>query len=187
MFAFITNPRRPDHFCAIKLCCERTFRWSFILVFLFTAVPATTGDDPSSKPEVSVAGFAYTNYRVAEIPWSIHVVRVERLNPQFEFQSMHARGGALGLSTLSDQIKLVDSRLGAPIAAVNGDYYQRDEAYAGDPRGLQIVDGEVLSAPTGGTCFWIDALGQPHVTNVASLFQITWPNGAASSFGLNED
>ena len=93
----------------------------------------------------------------------------------------------MGLSTISSQIKLVDSQLGVSVAAVNGDFYKRDGPYAGDPRGLQIVDGEVVSAPTGGACFWIDALGQPHATNVMSLFQVIWPNGATSSFGLNED
>jgi len=112
---------------------------------------------------------------------------MERSNSQLEIHSTHAGGGVLGLSTLSDQIKLLDSRQGTPVAAVNGDYYKRDGAYAGDPRGLQIVDGELVSAPAGGVCFWIDALGQPHATNVLSLFQIIWPNGATNSFGLNEE
>jgi len=44
----------------------------------------------------------------------------------------------------------------------------------------------VISAPIGGVSFWIDAEGQPHAANVASLFKVTWPNGASSPIGLNE-
>jgi exopolysaccharide biosynthesis protein len=75
--------------------------------------------------------------------------------------------------------------LGAVVAAINGDYYQRDKAYAGAPRGLQIMDGELLSSPSGGASFWVDATGELRVDNVESQFQITWPDGAATEFGLN--
>jgi hypothetical protein len=74
-----------------------------------------------------------------------------------------------------------------PTAGINGDFYQRDKAFAGAPRGLQIIKGELISAPCGGATFWIDAVGQFHTTNVASLFRITWPNGLTSAFGLNGD
>jgi hypothetical protein len=50
---------------------------------------------------------------------------------------------------------------------------------------LQIINGELISAPCGGATFWIDAVGQFHTTNVASRFRITWPAGVISAFGLN--
>ncbi|PYJ85628.1 MAG: hypothetical protein DME22_08445 [Verrucomicrobia bacterium] len=161
-------------------------KW-FLVVRLLAVVLPSCGQSFCAHAGVPDSGLSYTNYRVADVPWSIHVIRVERSNSQLQIHSTHAGGGALGLSTLSDQIKLLDSRQGTPVAAVNGDYYKRDGAYAGDPRGLQIVDGELVSAPAGGVCFWIDALGQPHATNVLSLFQIIWPNGATNLFGLNEE
>ena len=161
-------------------------KW-FLVVRLLAVVLSSCGQSFCTHAGVADSWLSYTNYRVADVPWSIHVIRVERSDSQFEIHSAHAGGGALGLSTLSDQIKLVDLRRGTPMAAVNGDYYKREGAYAGDPRGLQIVDGELVSAPAGGVCFWIDALGQPHSTNVLSLFQIIWPNGATNSFGLNEE
>ena len=43
----------------------------------------------------------------------------------------------------------------------------------------------VLSGPSGGASFWIDALGGPHTDKVESRFQITWPDGTATAFGLN--
>src|SRR4051794_20432125 len=48
-------------------------------------------------------GLGYTNYRVADVPWSIHVVQVARSNGLYELHSVHAGNAALGLDTLSDQ------------------------------------------------------------------------------------
>jgi hypothetical protein len=133
----------------------------------------------------ALPGLTYTNTRIADGPLSIHVVRVERANPQYQIQSIHAQGQAVGLETLSDQLGLVNPALGAAVAAINGDYYQRERAYAGAPRGLQIMNGELLSGPSGGASLWIDATGEPHVDNVESQFQITWPDGTVTGFGLN--
>jgi hypothetical protein len=105
---------------------------------------------------------------------------------RYEIQSQHAGGGALGLSTLRDQIGDLDTRAGTPVAGINGGFYRRDSVYAGASRGLQIIRGEAISAPTGSACFWVDIGGEPHLTNVASRFQVTMPDGTTTSFGLNE-
>jgi hypothetical protein len=131
------------------------------------------------------SGLIYTNYRIANPLWSIHLVEVPRSNRHYEIHSMHAGGLALGLSPLSAQVALCQPALGTPAAAINGDFYLREKAYAGAPRGLQIIEGEVLSAPSGGPTFWVDVLGEPHLTNVVSRFQITWPDGTTSPFKLN--
>lgn len=141
----------------------------------------------SPYPLALAPGIAYTNYHLAEGPWSIHVVRVERAAGPYEIHSVHARGTALGLGTLSAQAALVRAPLGIPVAGINGDFYQRNQAYAGRPRGLQIADGAVLSAPNGGAAFWLDAAGQPHVTNVVSRFQVVWPDGTTHPCGFNEE
>jgi large repetitive protein len=130
-------------------------------------------------------GLGYTNYRVREVPWSIHVVQVPRSNGVYEVHSIHAGKNAVGLDTLSDQISLLDAALGSPVAAINGDFYQRDRAYAGAPRGLQVVDGELLSGPNSRTCFWVDVTGDAHVGNVVSQFQVVFPDGTALPFRLN--
>ena len=142
---------------------------------------------PTAAPPEFSAGISYTNYLVPEVPWSIHVVRVSRSSDDLEFHCTHAKAAALGLSTLSEQINQMQPDLGVPMIAVNGDFYIRERAFAGDPRGLQILEGELLSAPIGGVSFWIDPAGRPHATNVVSLFKVTWPNGAVIPFGLNEE
>jgi hypothetical protein len=150
--------------------------------------PGTThAQDPSVPTDSVLSGTYYTNYQAPEVPLSIHLVRFERSNSRLEVHSMHAGRGVLGLSTLSAQTRLIDPAIGTPVAAVNGDFYQRDKTYAGDPRGLQILDGELLHGPNGGASFWIDAQGQPRTTNILSLFQVTWPNGTATPLGVNGD
>ena len=151
---------------------------------------ASCGKGPATAaPEFTelAPGLGYANERLTNVPWSIHVVRVDRADPAFEIHSVHASKGALGLSTLSEQLQQILPALGIPVAAVNGDFYQRDRAYAGDPRGLQVVDGELLSAPVGGTAFWTDAAKQPHTADIISRFQLTWSDGTTTPFGLNED
>ena len=140
---------------------------------------------PALDVPVDSTGLGYTNYRFREVPLSIHVVQVPLTNALYQIHSVHAGHGAIGLDTLSDQLPLADSESAAPIAAINGDFYQRDRAFAGAPRGLQIIDGELISAPGVDTSFWIDAAGQAHATNVESLFHITWPDGTSTPFGLN--
>ena len=154
-----------------------------VVTALGTAWAATYAGalDLSATP----SGVFYTHVLVAEVPWSIHVVKIQRGSPWYEIQSRHAGGGALGLCTLSDQIAAVDPGLGKPVAAINGGFYLRDNVYAGSPRGLQIVAGEVLSAPSGNVSFWIDVLGEAHTTNVTSRFEVTWPDGRVTPFGLN--
>lgn len=132
-------------------------------------------------------GVAYGQRRFPAVPWSIHVVQIDRTRTELRLESRHAGPGAVGLSTLSDQIAAVPTALGKVEAAINGDFYQRDRAYAGDSRGLQILSGEVVSAPTGGVALWIDAAGNPQAGPVASRFQVSWPDGVAQPMGLNEE
>lgn len=164
-------------------------RWRFSLnwcVLCATlAVYCGTRANAAAPPELG-SGIVYTNYVFPQVPWSVHVVKMNRSDHDLEFHSTHARDSAIGLGTLSEQIRSFKPELGTPVAGVNGDFYVRDKAYAGDPRGLQILEGEVISAPVGGVSFWIDAGGKPHATNVNSLFKVTWPNGASTPIGLNE-
>lgn len=132
------------------------------------------------------SGLVYTNYRVSNVPWSIFVVRAERTNSAFAWHSLHAENRALGLDTISGQLASMNSDLGTPLAAINGDFYQRrDRNFMGDPRGLQISEGELLSDPSERASFWIDTNGQPQIAPVSSKLHAVLP-GANLPFGLNE-
>jgi len=146
---------------------------------------AEPADDSSVSGSGAAPDIAYQNYRRASSPWSIHVVRVPLGKSPFRVCAVHAGGHAVGLGRLSDQTRILASEHATPMAAINGDFYQRGGPYAGDPRGLQIVEGEMISAPSGSVSFWIDALGEPHATNTASLLEVTWPDGRTARIGLN--
>lgn len=143
-------------------------------------------EPPTAFSELA-PGLGYTNQHAARGPWSLHVVRVDRTRPELQFTTAHAHNAALGLDTLSHQVADLPASAGSAVAAVNGDFYQRERAHAGDPRGLQIVAGELLSAPNDRIAFWITPNGEPRLGPVASRFRVTWPDGSESPFGLNEE
>jgi len=128
---------------------------------------------------------SYFNDVDPKVPWSIHVVRIERSHPELRFCTTLGDGQVLGMSTVPEQLKSLPSELGQPVAAINGDFFEKSKDYAGCPRDLQIREGEVVSDPAGHSCFWIDAQGNPRMTNVFSRFRVVWPNGKATPAGLN--
>lgn len=131
-------------------------------------------------------GVTHTNVRIAREPWSIHVVKIDRSRKDLTFFSAHAKNKVLGVSLLADQARAIPREVGRPIAGVNGDFYLRDRtAFPGDPRGLQIINGELISAPDT-VCVWLDAAGNPHLDEVKDNFSVTWPNGQKVAIGLNE-
>jgi hypothetical protein len=152
---------------------------------LFILVSCSERGAISAKSD---GGVTYYNERFGSGPWSTHVVKIDRRDATLRLHSVMGRGTSIGLRPLSEQASSIPVTWGKPVAAVNGDFYAREgSAYSGDPRGLQIIDGELVSGPGEQSAFWIDANGEPHATNVISHFQITWPNGTSFPFGLNEE
>lgn len=131
-------------------------------------------------------GLAYANEKVASEPWSIHVLKIDRSRKDLAFFAAHARDKVLGVSLIADQARSVPREIGRALAGVNGDFYIRDTPpYTGDPRGLQIMNGDLISAPDT-VCVWFDADGNPHLDEVKGDFNITWPDGRRTPFGLNQ-
>jgi len=132
-------------------------------------------------------GFSYHHDQIPEGPWSVHILKIDLANTNLALHTSLARGSNYGLTPLSDHIKTLPPELGTPVAAVNGDYYSSDRPYVGDPKGLQILEGELVSAPCDWSCFYLDAAGRPRMTNVVSDFRVTWADGSTTPFGLNEE
>ncbi|HVY71820.1 MAG TPA: phosphodiester glycosidase family protein [Verrucomicrobiae bacterium] len=153
------------------------------LVAVLLAASVAGGE---TNPVKAPAGFSYHHDEIAAIPWSIHVVKVDRANADFQLHSMMAKGNQIGLVPISEQVRGLPNDLGRPVAAINGDFYDNDTPYRGDPKGLQIFRGELVSAPGPWTCLWVDASGDPHMGIVASKLSVTWPDGKSVPVGLNE-
>ncbi len=153
----------------------------FLAVGMLVRAGATNPQEPKSEP-----GLTYENRWIARGPFSIHVLKIDRARKDLAFFSAHARNKVLGVSLIADQARAVPREVGRALAGVNGDFYLRDNpTYAGDPRGLQIVNGDLISAPDT-VCVWFDADGNPHLDEVKDDFKVTWPDGRKTPFGLNE-
>jgi len=131
-------------------------------------------------------GIEYLHHRIGDGPWSIHVVKVDRLGGRFGLVSALAQGHIYGLASVSEQVKSLGDAWGRPVAAVNGDFFLiRSDPYQGDPTGLHIAQGELVSAPAG-TSFWVDEAGDPHIGKVTAKFRATGPDGLDIPFSLNQ-
>ena len=128
-------------------------------------------------------GYAYVHDTVASIPWSIHIFKISLARRDLAFTTTLGGSNLLGMSTVAEQLKAFPAGLGTPLAAVNGDFYVNEPEPLGDPRDLQIRDGELISAPAGHACFWIDPEGRPQSTNVFSRLRVRWPDGSRELFG----
>lgn len=165
------------------IVCVRRCASGFLGCWLAAGARLWAADPAPQHPR---NGLSYLNDRIPDGPFSVHVVKIDRSRTDYELHTTLAKGKILGLSPLTEQIKSLPPELGQPIAAINGDFWRSDRQYEGDPEGLQILRGELVSGPTGRAAFWIDSKGDFRATNVSPAFKVTWPNGHATSFGLNE-
>jgi len=132
-------------------------------------------------------GLEYLHQRIGAGPLSIHVLKIKRAEPRFAFTASLAQGTVLGLQSLSQQIQDLDPNLGEALAAVNGDFFRiRSGPYQGDPRGLQLRHGELVSSPHS-TSFWIDAEQKPHIGQVHAEFEAVWPDRFSIPFSVNQE
>lgn len=156
---------------------------------MLAVIPLVVVSCGSEKPGGDGPGIHHQLDRQPKVPWSVHIIKIDRARRDLELHTTLALGTISGLSTLVEQVGAIPASAGLPVAALNGDFYvvEQRNPYVGDPRGLQILDGELVSAPTDQSSFWIDAAGQPQATNVVSKLHVTWPDGTTTPISLNEE
>jgi len=130
-------------------------------------------------------GAAYMHEQHEDVPWSIHIVKIDLSQSDLRLTASLGDGAVLVRQTVSSQVAAFDPALGEPLAAVNGDYFEiKNEQYFGCLQGLHIAQGELISGPFNNT-FWVDGKGRPHIGDVAPSFTVTWPDGSTMPFHLN--
>ncbi|HVV02197.1 MAG TPA: phosphodiester glycosidase family protein [Verrucomicrobiae bacterium] len=130
-------------------------------------------------------GVRYAHMTATNPVWSIHVLRVDRRQRDLHLACTLALDHIAGLATVARQVGAIPSAWGIPVAAVNADFFVlRAGPYQGDPQGLQILSGELVSAPDGPT-LWMEQ-GEPRIGLVRAKFNLSWPGGGTSPFALNE-
>jgi len=153
------------------------------LLLFGTSACSAASDEREVRGE---PGLFYKNDKIRSVPWSIHVLEIDRAQKDLGFYSAHAKDRVMGVGMIADQARSLPKELGRALAGVNGDFYIRDQPpYSGDPRGLQIMNGDLISAPDT-VCVWFDADGNPHLDEVKGDFNVKWPDGRKTPFGLNE-
>jgi hypothetical protein len=159
-------------------------RFCALLAIVLASVAQTTfaADYQPVGPSVSY------EHITDKTPWSIHVVKFDYKRPDIHLTTTLGKGTIYGLASVPEQVKAMSKSAGTPIAAVNGDFFLIEKVpYQGDPRGLQILNGELVSGPRKNfVAFWMDPTGAPHMEQVKSNFEITLPNSKTINFGLNE-
>jgi len=158
-----------------------------LLACLLAGLSQGWGGGATNAPPQRARPFSYTNDVVPAGPWSIHIAKIERSHPDFQLCTTSGKGDFLGMATVAEQVKSLPSELGQPMAAINGDFYEKSEEYEGRPRDIQIRRGELITSPAGHAAFWIDRQGNPQMTNVHSRFRAVWPGAKTHAIGLNED
>ena len=148
--------------------------------------PALMARQPTSVPAAHDRGFSHSNDRRSNPEWSVHVVRMDRHRADLGLTTTLGGGDRIGLRTVSEQVAAMNASEGMPLVAVNGDFYKTEDSYRGDPRDVHVRRGEMISAPSGHACFWLDTQGEPRSTNITSRLQVFWPDGKSSALGLNE-
>ncbi len=133
-------------------------------------------------------GLAYCCDEQPRVPLAVYVVRIDRSQPDLELYTTLGGVDRIGVAVLSEQVRSIKPSIGQSVAAINGDYFFVQRPFIGDPRNLQILrGGELVSGPGEDRAFfYLDAKGQPHLTNAVAAFTVTWPNGKTSPIGLNE-
>ena len=181
---FITSPRRGSVCAPIVWWPVFLFLCGLVSDLQAVTIPNPATNRPPAQPNRSIS---YYHDVVPDVPWSIHVVKVERSHPELAFSTTLGKGAVLGMGTVSAQLRTLSPEVGRPLAAINGDYFENSHGYRGRPRDLQVRQGEVVSSPSGHACFWIDSAGIPHTTNVCSRFRVIWADGTTTPVGLNEE
>ncbi|MEI8044165.1 MAG: phosphodiester glycosidase family protein [Verrucomicrobiota bacterium] len=155
-------------------------------LLLWTAAALCGAAEAIGYKEVS-PGVAYAHISRIEGPQSIHVVKFDYHRPDLRLLSTLGRRTVFGLTSLRKEIAALPAAAGRPIAGINGDFFiiKRDP-YQGDPIGLQILEGELVSSPGSAACFWMDPEGSPRTGIVRSQCKVLWPNGTETPFRINE-
>jgi exopolysaccharide biosynthesis protein len=162
-------------------------RYSLLSFVLFLSFNNSSFVFAEEKPYPKIGpGLTYIHERHGEEPLSIHILQIDRANPDFDYTITLAKHHVFGLQKTTQQVQEIPSEAGEPIAAINGDFFAIAQGpYQGDLVGLHIQNGELISSP-GNVAFWIDSAGKFDMGEVKSGMNVTWDNGKTTSIGLNQ-
>lgn len=106
-----------------------------------------------------------TTHRVLqnrEGPVAIHVLELERGNPYVHPEVVLGGEQVIGLETVRGGANRLSTPEHYAVAGINGDFFRIEAGpYQGDPIGLMVARGELLSSPYPRSAFVLTAAGTP--------------------------
>ncbi|WP_245954334.1 SpoIID/LytB domain-containing protein [Paenibacillus flagellatus] len=77
----------------------------------------------------------------------VNMLEIDPANPVIRLETTSPKGKVVALDTVRNQAKQIDRDGHRVVGAFNMDFYNTDPAYAGIPVGLQVTNGELITAP----------------------------------------
>lgn len=109
-------------------------------------------------------GVLYREFYHPEGPWAIQVLEVQRDAPDMEFEAVLGGEYVLGIEPLNKIAERMSRLQHYPAAGINGDFYLlRNDPFQGDPTGLCVINGELISSPVNRSAFVILEDGKPYI------------------------
>ncbi len=141
------------------------FRIAFVLLFsLFAFAPSRIVPAGGPAVESVNAEIAYREYTLPEGPWVVQVLEIPRKSPNTAIGVALGGRHVLGLEPLDRLAPGMTAGNRKAIGGVNGDFYILQQGpYQGDPIGLCVADGELLSTPIRRSAAVILENGEPGI------------------------
>ena len=155
----------------------------FCLIFCFTQSLFGQVSEEQIAP-----GILYREYRLAEGPWVIQTVIIKRGLSDYELGAALGGQYVVGIEPLDKIAERYTHSGRFPLAGINGDFFilQRDP-FQGDPVGLCIIDGELVSSPGTRAVFTLLDDGTPGIERFTISAKLTRSGGAGSEVtGVNQ-
>ncbi|HEX3031186.1 MAG TPA: S-layer homology domain-containing protein [Bacillota bacterium] len=135
----------------------------------FTGIAGAWAGTIIRSEENSIIGPGVT-YRKANgnmdgLPQQINQVILDSTSEYINLRASAPHDVAIGQETVSSQARRQSGPGAAVIAAVNGDFFYLTDPL-GMPVGMQIRDGEIISAPGNQLVFGVTTLGVPFITKL---------------------
>jgi hypothetical protein len=160
-------------------------RWGLLCI---VCLPGNSALVAGETYRALAPGLEYRHDARADGPLSIHAIRIDRQGNNWKIHTGLGQGTVFGLEPLDGIVARTASTLGeSAYAAINGDFFlMQPGPYQGDPRGIQIIEGELVSRPNGNA-LWVAADGTLKIGPVLSKLRVVWPDQRTeTSIGLNE-
>ena len=129
--------------------CERRALTLLSLLVLMLLVASSAVCQQDTYERMVAPGVKYTRlYRPAG-PWAIHIVEVDTTVATVQVATALAGDKVTGLEPLSASAARASTDQRYAVVGVNGDYFIRSQqAEQGDPLGLHVLQGEMVSMPS---------------------------------------